>query len=216
MRALALVLVLPLLAGCVSDERRSNDTCVNGVCEDRSFECRGDECEVCVDGECAQCERAECEACLEGGECPMLPSDDGEAADQAFPDVRVQQTYDLSAEALPRTTWTLDSAAGSTGHLRLELRDVVTGERVLSGGACFEYLVQTWSATGTSRQEGAQGDCGTGTAVQVGGSTTSSTMVLGDWTVGGRGHYEFALQAPMQPNELVVDFVIDNPPLQSA
>jgi hypothetical protein len=195
--------MLVLSAGCLetSSTRTRDDnsvTCVDGVCE------------ACIDDVCAECEEGqECDDCLDG-DCPVV--DEAQGNPSAPPqDVDVQQTYDLSMGGMPETSWTFDVAAGASGHAHLVLRDVVTKERVVMGGVCVSYDI---TGPNGSQSQGSQGGC-SGAAVAgqgvAGGTTTDQPIDLLGWDELREGHYSIRAQGPQQPDELVVDIVVDNP-----
>lgn len=183
----ALVAMTVASAGCVvqvGDEDQSDDGQGSSVSE------------LCINGLCRRCVDGECTGALVDLE--------REAAGP-HPDVAVHESHNMTL-GLPTTSWTFWVSPNATAHVALRIADVATGQGSVLPNLCLAW--ERWTPTG--RSSGGQGSCGGGSVLSVNGPGVEPKTVLA-WDSLAWGKYTITASAQAQPNELLVDIVVDNP-----
>jgi hypothetical protein len=142
------------------------------------------------------------------GPSPDLGADTPDPSAAAPADVSIQERPALLA-GLEAVTWRFDVAAGGTGHVLVEARDMATDEAAFGPDVCL-----TWEIDGPGGyEEGYAGSYCTSSNVNLVLTLPVSPPPRGyiDWKVLREGSYAITAEALPQPNDLVVDIVVDNP-----
>lgn len=181
------VALVVLLSGCLQVSTTSES---GSTGDDSSFS------ETCFNGQCSTCVDGVCTGPLEEFR--------QEAAKQ-HEDVEIREAHDL-LQGLSPTSWSFWVDANATGHIELRAVDLATGQAAVVPTVCVAWEHRTPSSSG----QGSTGNCSSGTSIFVSGGTLTESTVL-SWQSLDRGHYTFTASAPPQPNQLLVDIVVDNP-----
>ena len=108
---------------------------------------------------------------------------------------------------LAETRWAFEVSEGATGHVKVGAHDLATGQAAIGPDACIAYeIFGPWC-----HEEGNEGsDCSAwNLVVQTPGAGAPRAHL--EWMELREGRYVITAEGQPQPNELVVDIVVDNP-----